>query len=192
MAFKEKKFEVIKNFLDPDFLDFIKDYFGIRINAGEATLYDCQAANSYSFYSDPLVETILQNSCESISEQIGIKLLPCYSFTRLYTEGDELDIHYDRPSCEISATLSIGFSDNEINPIYFSSDQYGKNPIEILLEPGDLCIYRGCDLYHWRPPFKNRWYLQAFLHFVDAEGEYKDLIYDSRPYLGFSSEHKHK
>lgn len=192
MSFKEKKFEIIKNFLSKEFVDFIKDYFAIRINAGEAILFDGQAANSYSFYSDPLMETILQDCCESLSEQVGIKLLPCYSYTRLYTKGDELIIHKDRESCEISATISLGFSDDEINPIFFSEDRDGFNPIKILLEPGDLCLYRGCELYHWRPPFKNKWYLQSFLHFVDAEGEYADFIYDKRPYLGFtpSSEHK--
>ena len=190
MSFKEKKFEIIKNFLPEEFTDFIKDYFAIRINAGEATLFDAQASNSYSFYSDPLVETILQDSCELLSEKIGIKLLPCYSYTRLYTKGDELRIHTDRPSCEISATISLGFSGDEINPIFFSEDSDGYNPNEILLSPGDLCLYRGCELYHWRPPFKNKWYLQAFLHFVDEEGKYKDFIYDKRPYLGFSSKSK--
>lgn len=192
MTFKEKKFEVIKEFLTLDFVDFIKDYFAMRINAGEATLFDAQAANSYSFYSDPLMETILQDSCEKLSEKVGIKLLPCYSYTRLYTKGDELKIHIDRPSCEISATISLGFSDEIINPIFFSEDSDGYDPIEILLDPGDLCLYRGCELHHWRPPFKNKWYLQSFLHFVDAEGEYKDYIYDKRPYLGFSSSTKYK
>lgn len=186
MSFKEKKFEIIENFLTSDFVDFIKDYFAIRINAGEAKLFDSQAANSYSFYSDPLMETILQDSCESLSEKVGIKLLPCYSYTRLYTRGDELKIHTDRESCEISATISLGFSDDIVNPIFFSQDCDGYDPIEILLNPGDLCLYRGCDLYHWRPPFRNKWYLQSFLHFVDAEGKHKDYIYDKRPYLGFA------
>jgi hypothetical protein len=53
----------------------------------------------------------------------------------------------------------------------------------ILKNPGDLCLYRGCDLYHWRPPFENKWYLQAFLHYVDGNGTYKDQLYDGRPFL---------
>ena len=46
----------------------------------------------------------------------------------------------------------------------FSKNEDGSNASEIKLNPGDLCLYRGCDLYHWRPPFTQRWYLQSFLH----------------------------
>jgi hypothetical protein len=186
MDFKQKGYHVVKNFIEPEFLKFIQDYFAIRINAGDASLYDTQAPNSYSFYGDPLTETILQNSCEALSDIIGIKLLPTYSYARLYTTGDELKIHIDRPSCEISATLSLGIPEgDEINPILFSNNSDGSNPSEILLEPGDLCVYRGCNLYHWRPPVKSKWYLQSFFHFVKQDGKYKNLIYDERPYLGF-------
>ena len=191
MSFKTKKYHIIRNFLESDFTSFIKDYFSIRINANHASSYDPQAFYSYSFYGDPLMETILQNSCEPISEIIGIDLLPTYSYTRLYSKDDELKIHRDRPSCEISATISIALPDEEdINPIYFSENEDGSDASKILLSPGDLCIYRGCDLYHWRPPITQKWYLQAFLHFVEKDGEYSDYIYDTRPYLGFSHESK--
>jgi len=59
-----------------------------------------------------------------------------------------------------------------------------QNPAEINLNPGDLCLYRGCDLWHWREVFAQKWYLQAFLHYVNADGAYKDNLYDGRPYLG--------
>ena len=58
--------------------------------------------------------------------------------------------------------------------------------IAIHLNPGDLCLYHGCDLYHWREPFTQRWYLQSFLHYVNANGPYKDCLYDKRTYLGAS------
>lgn len=187
MDFNKKGYHVVNNFIEPEFLKFIQDYFAIRINAGHASLYDIQAPNSYSFYGDPLTETILQNSCEAISNIIQMKLLPTYSYCRLYTTGDELKIHTDRPSCEISATLSLGIPEGEeINPILFSPNSDGSNPSEILLEPGDLCIYKGYDLYHWRPPFKNKWCLQSFFHFVIQDGQYSEFIYDKRPYLGFN------
>lgn len=185
MTFKENGYQIVRNFIDEEFCLFIQDYFHLRIKAGHATVGDNQATFAYSFYSDPLIETILEGSCEALSEISGIKLSPTYSYTRLYGTGDELIKHRDRPSCEISATLALGIPNGEdINPIYFSENEDGSNPKEILLKPGDLCLYRGCDLYHWRPPFTQKWYLQAFLHYVNAEGPYKDHIYDNRHYLG--------
>lgn len=185
MSFKEKGYHIVKNFLEKDFVLFIQDYFFLRIKAGHAELGDKQAPFSYSFYSDPLMETILEASTEALSEVSGFKLLPTYTYSRLYGVGDELIIHRDRPSCEMSATLALGLPDgDEINPIYFSTKEDRSDAVPILLEPGDLCLYRGCDLYHWRPEFTQKWYLQAFLHYVNADGPYADHIYDKRPYLG--------
>jgi len=191
MSFKEKGYHVVKNFLDKDFTYFIQDYFFLRIKAGHADTNDKQAPFSYSFYSDPFMETILEASIEPLSEISEFKLLPTYTYSRLYGVGDELVNHRDRPSCEMSATLALGIPEGEsINPIYFSKNEDKSDPVEVLLEPGDLCLYRGCDLYHWRPPFTQKWYLQAFLHYVNADGPYADHIYDKRPYLGMSSEHR--
>jgi hypothetical protein len=185
MSFKEKGYQIVRGFLDENFALFIQDYFYLRIKAGHANTGDLQAPFSYSFYADPLIETILEASCESLSKICGFTLLPTYSYTRLYGNGDELVKHRDRPSCEISATLALGIPNGEdINPIYFSKNEDSSDAKEILLRPGDLCLYRGCDLYHWRPPFTQRWYLQSFLHYVNADGPYKDYIYDKRTYLG--------
>lgn len=183
MTFKKNKYLIIRNFLDSDLIDLLQDYFFIRVKSGQGDRNDHQAPGSYSFYSDPLMESILDRSCEELFKKTKVNLLPTYSYTRVYVKGNELKIHRDRPSCEISATLSLGF-DGDINPIYFSNNEDRSNAIKILLNPGDLCLYRGCDLWHWRPPFENKWYLQSFLHYVDADGPYKDRIYDEREFLG--------
>jgi hypothetical protein len=185
MTLKENGYFVIRNFLEKDFVNFINQYFFTRINSGQATIGDTQAPNSYIFYGDPLIDTILGESAEKLSEISGYPLTPTYTYTRLYGKNDELLIHRDRPSCELSGTLSLGIPDNEeINPIYFSRNEDKSDAIEIKLNPGDLCLYYGCELYHWRPKFSNTWYLQAFLHYVNSDGPYKDNIYDGRLYLG--------
>lgn len=182
MSFKKNKYLIIRNFLSEDFLGLIQDYFFVRAKSGAAQRKDSQAPGSFSFYSDPLMETILDRSCKELSKKSKVDLLPTYSYTRIYIEGNELLNHRDRPSCEISATLSLGF-EGEVNPIYFSKNEDKTDAVEILLNPGDICLYRGCDLWHWRPPFKNKWYLQSFLHYVDANGPYKEWIYDERKFL---------
>ncbi len=185
MTFNEQGYKIIRGFLDQEFVNFINQYFFNRINAGESEIGDSQAPNSYVFYGDPLMDTILGESTEKLSEVAGYSLLPTYSYTRLYGKGDELVIHRDRPSCELSGTIALGIPAGEkINPIYFSVNQDKSDAIEIKLNPGDLCLYHGCDLYHWREPFTQKWYLQSFLHYVNADGPYKDFLYDKRFYLG--------
>lgn len=188
MSFKQDGYRIIRGFLDRDFVNFIQQYFFTRINAGQSEIGDPQAPNSYSFYGDPLMDTILGESAAKLSEIAEYSLLPTYSYTRLYGKGDELKIHRDRPSCELSGTLALGVPDGEpINPIYFSKNEDRSNAIQIKLNPGDLCLYHGCDLYHWRDPFTQKWYLQSFLHYVSADGPHKDFLYDKRKYLGMSA-----
>jgi hypothetical protein len=117
---KKQGYIIIRNFIDKDFAKFIESYFFTRIKSGISELGDTQASNSYCIYGDPLMDTILNNAKEEIGKIIGFKLLPTYSYTRLYGRGDELKKHRDRPSCEFSATLTIAVPDGEkINPIYF-------------------------------------------------------------------------
>lgn len=183
--FEEKGYQIIKNFLSDDFLEFVKEYFYIKLKGGQVTFGDLQAPNSHVFKNDTLMDTILASSARSLSEIVGQVLLPTYTYTRLYGKGDELHIHQDRESCEFSATLSIALpKESKINPIYFSTQEDGSDAVEILLEPGDLCLYRGCELYHWRPPFEQDWYLQSFLHYVNANGPHKDFVFDGKHYLG--------
>ena len=75
MTFQKKGYQVVRNFLEPDFVKFIQEYFFVRINAQQADV-DSQAPFSYSFYADPLIETILGKSCKPLSDLLGLKLLP--------------------------------------------------------------------------------------------------------------------
>ena len=55
---------------------------------------------------------------------------------------------------------------------------------ELMLEEGDLCIYMGTEMYHWRKPFEQSWYLQTFLHYVDKNGPFGNRMFDGRRTLG--------
>ena len=117
----------------------------------------------------------------------GLKLIENYSYARIYIENNELKRHKDRRSCEISTTLNLG-GDNW--PIYLDPTGKTNNKgIEINLNPGDMLIYRGCDLEHWREPFTGKTCSQVFLHYNDISN--KDFIkYDNRPMLGLSTRYK--
>ena len=57
--------------------------------------------------------------------------------------------------------------------------------IKISLNPGDMLIYSGCELEHWREPFQGNLCGQVFLHYNHANGPYaKTNLYDKRPMLG--------
>lgn len=138
---------------------------------------DDQCPLSDAVYGDPKFDALLARLAAPLGRNIGKNLLPTYTYARIYRPGEILKKHKDRPSCELSATLTLGYDAKSSWPIYFAQ---GSKEIPIQLEPGEMAAYRGCDLVHWRPPFKGNWHVQVFLHYVDAEGPYADHAFDKR------------
>lgn len=142
---------------------------------------DGQCDLSGAVYGDPVFDELLVQMAEGLGEHVGKKLLPTYSYARLYKPGEILKRHKDRPSCEISATLTLGYDETtNVWPIYFDEDK----EISVNLEVGELAMYKGCEVEHWRTKFKGKWQTQVFLHYVDADGPYKDHAMDGRKEFG--------
>ena len=91
--------------------------------------------------------------------------------------------HKDRFSCEISTTMNLGGDkwDLYLEP----SGQEGKKGIKVNLEQGDMLVYSGCELEHWREKFKGKMCGQAFLHYNHIDGPFANKNkFDGRPILG--------
>jgi len=160
---------------------------------------DQQVPGSYSIYADHVMETLLMKMLPIMKERTGLDLIPTYSYARVYEKGAILKRHKDRPSCEISTTLNLG---GDLWPIYIDPtgsdnviDEY-KNihkpnapvGVKVTLKPGDMLIYSGCELEHWREPFEGEECAQVFLHYNNKEtsGSEKN-IFDNRPHIGLPS-----
>lgn len=94
-------------------------------------------------------------------------------------------MHTDRPSCEISATITLGHDKkSDIWPIYLSKSSRQSEGIKQVIEVGAGVIYRGTDIFHWRDKYDGKWQAQVFTHYVDADGSNADQAYDGRAKLG--------
>lgn len=160
------------------------------------TTKDVQCPSSEAIHGAPVFDALLEHLLSTFEEASGKKLFPTYSYARLYAPGEELKIHTDRPACEISATLTLGF-EGDVWPIYMADHdetktsekrigQYDeefwlKNVSKINLEVGDAVLYRGQDKVHWREKYtEGKWQAQVFLHYVDANGPHAEWKYDKR------------
>tara|TARA_B100000029_G_scaffold391833_1_gene388757 strand:- start:7 stop:663 length:657 start_codon:yes stop_codon:yes gene_type:complete len=213
MSFKKNKYQVIKGAISKELANIAFTYLQISAEAdhwmltNQAThegnllignFKDRQVPGSYAKYADRLMETLLVKTIPIMKAKTGLDLIPTYSYTRLYRTGNILHRHKDRPSCEISTTLNLG---GDQWPIYL--DPTGENNIlsgyetttivkpnapkgvKVDLKPGDMLIYSGCELEHWREPFKGKLCGQVFLHYNHANGPFaKSNLYDKRPLLG--------
>lgn len=150
---------------------------------------NAQIPGTHSKYADPLMEAILLHVHSTMEYVTGLELYPTYSYYRVYKPGDELKVHKDRESCEISCTVCFKFDYKELQGNYQWPIFMEGNSVNML--PGDLVAYRGCDLHHRREEFKvpeGSYHVQAFFHYVDKNGPFKDFKFDRRPFVGFKKE----
>ena len=200
MSFKKNRYTVIKQAISKDLAIFLYNYFLMQkqvydtcIKAryispyekllGEYESVDGQIPNTYSHYSNIAMETLMLK-CQPIMEKTtGLKLQPAYTYARLYKNGDILKRHKDRFSCEISTTMNLGGDkwDLYLEP----SGQKGKKGIKINLKAGDMLVYSGCELEHWREKFKGKSCGQVFLHYNNKKTKgSKQNLFDKRLHLG--------
>ena len=207
------KYHVIKKALSFELANFIFNYFLLKRDAVEfmykhnlnsqspilGTWTDKQVPNTYSCYADFVMETLLMKMLPVMKKETGLDLIPTYSYSRAYKKGDILRRHKDRPSCEISTTLNLG---GEPWPIFIDGtgadsviDEYKQihkpnapKGTKVVLDVGDMLVYSGCELEHWREPFDGNICGQVFLHYNHVNGPFADKNkFDGRPKLGLPS-----
>jgi len=191
-------YRIVKQAISKELSEFVYSYFLMKRNVARkfyneryispynfdwGVWNDEQIPGTYSHYSDIAMETLLQKLRPSVEKETGLELNETYSYARIYKKGDVLERHKDRYSCELSATLNLG---GDSWPIYLEpSGELGKEGIKVDLEPGDMLIYKGCEVEHWRQAFEGENCGQVFLHYNNASNEKaEENKYDGRPFLG--------
>ena len=57
--------------------------------------------------------------------------------------------------------------------------------VRVDLDTGDMLVYSGCDLEHWREPFEGNICHLVFLHYNHRKGPFAEKNkFDQRPILG--------
>jgi hypothetical protein len=215
MKFNKNGYTVIKKAINPELAKFIYNYFLLKREVAN-TLFktkfispyttffgsweDLQVPGTYSHYADIVMETLLLKVQSKMEKVTKLKLIPNYSYARIYKKGDILHKHKDRFSCEISTTLNLG---GDKWPIYLNPNKdegiqeiskyipSNSKGIKIDLSPGDMLVYKGNLLEHWRNVFEGENCAQVFLHYNDVKTKGAvENRFDGRNHLGLPGEFK--
>lgn len=109
---------------------------------------------SPAYYNDIEIRKLLIRLMPLVERSTGLSVYPTYGYMRRYGSNGVLERHRDRNACEISCTVCIGFDGERGWPIWVKD--YEGTEHEVCQMPGDLLIYRGIDLEHWREPADHR------------------------------------
>ena len=179
--FQDQGFQKVKGFIPSFFSTYLRNYFTLQVQ-NDRLGGDDQAPNSHCMYGDPAFDMVMAMSTQDIGNIVGKNLVPQYTYARIYKNGSDLNIHSDRPECQYSVTLCLCGEYEKPWPIWIKD--YAGNMNEVPLDEGDMVVYHGTELEHWRDKFEGTAQVQLFMHYVDAEGEFKDRLFDGRRNLG--------
>jgi hypothetical protein len=189
---------VIKGALSKELCSFLHEYLKIRRQGLElmlgsklispfieywGTFTDSQFKDTFICYGDPAMDSLLPQLKPLLEKRTGLELYENYSYARLYKNGDILERHKDRFSCEISTTLHLG---GTRWPLYID-DTGGEDEegTRIDLDIGDMLIYKGQTIEHWRYALHGEECAQVFLHYNNKiTKDSKENRFDGRECLG--------
>lgn len=169
----------VKDAVSKDVMIFLTEMLMMRAHLNQFTgqIGDEQIPKAKAVMGhDHVFDCLLERLWPAVESVIGEELIPTYSYARLYSNKDELKIHTDRPSCEVSMTIQLSRTHNYSWPIFMGNKRFD-------LAEGDAVIYKGCEIEHWRNPCDGPDdYLsgQVFLHYVRKNGKYSSFAGDQR------------
>jgi len=164
---REQQYEVAKSEIEETDLRYLAETLLWR-EANEQWSDDTQTPGMFTAYCDPSAMVMLNRLQPRMEEITNLRLLPTYAYARIYRPGSILEAHKDRPACEVSGTLLIAANHSPTWSLFIGGT-------EIVQEPGELAVYRGCEVEHWREPMTgpdDAYHVQLFVHYVDANGPY--------------------
>lgn len=181
--FAAKKYVVMPGCLAGSDLQLLYRYACKLVTMGILT-HGHTVRDAWRAHGDLFMDGLLLDIMPLAEQVTQKKLFPTYSYFRVYQQGAVLPKHKDRPACEFSLSICLGYEAEKPWPIWIESPA-GVASIE--LQPGDALLYQGMECTHWREPMVGERAVQVFLHYVDQNGPYAEWKFDKRPCL---SSHK--
>lgn len=161
--------------------NFISSYEAVKLSQEfkkycevKKSASDQQVPNSPAEYNFIGFLELLCEKTPEVTKFLGEKVLPTYTYGRVYKNGAELTRHVDRDACEVSLTVHLD-GDKEW-PIYIKKPN--GEEVELTLRSGDAMMYLGCQAEHWRQKFDGEEYVQVFMHYVKSRGQRSWAVFD--------------
>src|SRR5215467_1059511 len=102
---------------------------------------DNHVPTAISFSNTALTDALLLELRPRIEAIAGCRLVPTYSYARLYLHGDAMVRHQDRGSCEVSVSIHLARDGGDAS-LWF------KPGAKVEMEPGDGAVYLGYETDH--------------------------------------------
>lgn len=195
-SFKENGYEVVRGAISTDLASFLSEELkvlkeitaiGNGYDPSINVFNDKEQPYCFAWYCPLFTEVLSRILLPKVEKVVDKKLYQSFSFARIYYEHAELLRHTDRKGCEYALSICL-----EKDPSDWLIGVKGYDGVDTLIDTdvGDMVVYFGSEVPHWRDKFKGNQQIQAFLFYVNQDGEHSHLKYDTRPWLGYGEQHR--
>jgi hypothetical protein len=171
--FEREGFVELGDLLPASHVAELARYYWALAGEGFMQLDEVRGSRRHVAHSHPVADFWHDQLSERVSQLVGRRTKPSYSFVSMYLAGGELKWHTDRPPCEYTITLLLDYA-----PL----DGAGRSSWPLLVKGrdgtthsllqriGDALIFKGRELEHCRGvlPAGHRSGSLLF-HFVDED-----------------------
>jgi hypothetical protein len=173
--FSREGFAELSDLLPKTHVAELGRYFQALATEGFMSRDDDRGSRRFFAHNHPVANFWHDQLNERVSQLVGCRTKPSYTFASIYLEGGELEWHTDRPPCEYTITLLI-----DCAPL----DTEGRSPWALKVKGrdgrihaihqriGDALLFKGRELEHSRDVLPSGQHSSSLLfHFVDADYE---------------------
>jgi hypothetical protein len=131
-------------------IDALRKYYRRLVRNGGMYLGDGQASRRYACHNEGVSRFFHHQLTDAISEIVGEKVKPSYTYLVSYQGGAELEKHVDREQCEFTLSLLIDYPPERDSQWPLCIEAGGRT-VELTQNIGEGLLFRGCELPHFRP-----------------------------------------
>lgn len=131
-------------------VDALRKYYRRLVRNGGMDLGDGQSFRRYACHNEVVSRYFHHHLTDAISEIVGEKVKPSYTYVVSYQGGAELEKHVDREQCEFTLSLLVDYPPERESqwPLCIES---GGRTVELTQKIGDGLLFCGRELPHFRP-----------------------------------------
>ena len=182
-SWEEQGYMVFRNLFSENLTELLSNHYEFMRSHQTLKHKQWGEGDTYERGGYVVYEAFLDVFSLFISEVLGSKYLPSFSYSRAYHKNSSLLRHVDRKGCEVAISIPLSVEENNPWPLYVSLDK-NADGTPIHLNIGDALIYKGHEVFHWREPYKGKEQVQLFMFCVEEDGPNDAMKYDGRECLG--------
>lgn len=171
--FAREGFAELPNLLPPSQVAELGRYFQALAAEGFMALDLDRGCRRHVAHNHPVANFWHDQLNERVSQLVGRRTKPSYSFVSMYVAGGDLKWHTDRPPCEYTVTLLLDYAPlDEQARSRWALKVTGRDGYihDLHQRIGDALIFKGRELSHCREVLQaGHRSASVLFHFVDAD-----------------------